>query len=172
MFLSSPALAAMWARHDALVARPDKKLPIEAVAFVTSLACADLNSLSANPVGATLEEIAASAAQSRQAAATGSASATGTSSATGLSATSENGDDADDAAKIIRHRSRRASLSFGLQSPEQMRQDALGAGQAQVNGRAGWCSVLHAWMVNGWMGRSSQFGGGGKAGNMFSEKQL
>ena len=129
----SPALAAMWARHDALVARPDKKLPIEAVAFVTSLACADLNSLSANPVGATRDEIAASAAQSRQAAVTGNVSVTGTSaSGTASAAAAENGDDADDAAKIIRQRSRRASLSFGLQSPEQMRQDALGAGQAQV----------------------------------------
>ena len=119
----------MWARHDALVARPDKRLPIEAVAFVTSLECADLNSLSALPVGATREQIAASAAQSRQATAAGNTSSTASAAATGT----DTGDaDVDDAAKIIRQRTRRASLSFGLQSPEQMRQDALGAGQAQA----------------------------------------
>jgi hypothetical protein len=105
--LYSPPLATMFARHDALVVRTDKQLPMEAVDFVSALGIQDANSMMARPQAATLDDIANAADLTRRA---------------GQGATGVDEDDWSEEAmaKLQQARSRRASLSFGLQTVQQM----------------------------------------------------
>ncbi len=119
MILYSVPLATCWARHDAIAARTDKLLPAELADFVIATSC-DISNVSARVQPPTAEEMTAIAASAQRPADADHVVDVQASPSVAAAA-----DGASAAPVPPARRTRRSSLSVGLQSAAQMARGAL-----------------------------------------------